>query len=134
MARSIYVPQAGGFIDFSDDASDDEINSYLRSRFSAPAQAVPVPEGEQVGALESGLYSSLGRLGTAGGSVAQAAGLDELSKYLFEQAKRNEEYAAKYKPEIADISEVKGVGDLASFAGSTIAQSAPETTAGIGGA
>lgn len=135
MAQSIYVPQIGGFIDFKDEATDAEITAYLKSKFpAAPAPPPPAPPEEAVGALESGFYGSLGRLGTAGGSVAQAAGLDELSKYLFEQAKRNQEYAAKYKPDVADVSEIEGLGDVASFAGSTIAQSAPETAVGIGGA
>jgi hypothetical protein len=138
MARPIYVPQAGGFIEFKDGASDAEITAYLKAKYPAPVAPAPPPVApateEGIGALESGFYSSLGRLGTAGGSVAQAAGLDNLSKYLFDQAKANQDYAAKYKPDVADISEIGSVGDLASFTGSTIAQSAPETAVGIAGA
>ena len=135
MVKSVYVPQAGGIIDFPDEATPQQMLSYIDSTYGARQTAAPAPEpSEGIGALESGFYGYLGRLGTAGGSISQAAGLDELSKYLFEQAKRNEEYAAKYKPEVADISEIEGIGDVASFAGSTIAQSAPDTATGIGGA
>ena len=45
MARAIYVPQAGGFIDFSDTASDEDIKSYIRAKYPKPQPvAAPAPE------------------------------------------------------------------------------------------
>lgn len=138
MARTIYVPQADAFIDFSETATDDQINAYIRSKYPLPTPAPPPPAPaapeEGVGALESGFYGSLGRLEAAGGKAAQYAGLEELSRYLFEKSRASEEYAGQYKPDVADISQIGGVGDVAKFAGSTVLQSAPETAVGIGGA
>jgi len=138
MARTIYVPQADEFIDFSDTATDAQIQSWIRAKYPKPAPPPPTPPPappeEGVGALESGFYGSLGRLEAAGGMAAQATGLESLAEYLFNKSRESEEYAAKYKPDVADISEIEGVGDVAKFAGSTIAQSAPETAVGIGGA
>ena len=56
MARSVYVPQVGGFVQFKDTATDAEIISYLDSQYApkaaeAPAPAAPPPEGPD----ESGL-------------------------------------------------------------------------------
>jgi hypothetical protein len=138
MARTIYVPQARKFIDFSETATNDQINAYVRSKYpiQAPVQPAPppAPPEEGIGALESGFYGSLGRLEAAGGKVAQAAGLESLADYLFKESRESEEYAGKYKPDIADISQIQGAGDVAKFAGSTVLQSLPETAVGIGGA
>lgn len=138
MARTIYVPQADEFVDFSDTATDAQIQTWIRTNYPKPAPPPPAPPpavpDEGVGALESGFYGSLGRLEAAGGKAAQYTGLEELARYLFEKSKESEEYAAKYKPDVADISEIGGVGDVAKFAGSTILQSAPESAVGIGGA
>lgn len=132
MARTIYVPEAGRAINFPDDASDDQIIEYLRGRYAPPPPAPP-PE-ESISALESGLYSARSNIQTAVGRTAQAAGLEGYSQYLLNEARANKERAAKYQPEVADISQIEGIGDIASFAGSTIAQSAPETAVGVGGA
>ena len=138
MARTIYVPQADAFIDFSETATDDQINAYIRSKYPLPVEPppppAPPPPEEEVGALESGFYQSLGRLEAAGGKAAQATGLESLSDYLFRKSQESQEYAAKYKPDVADISQISGPTDVAKFAGSTILQSAPESVAGIGGA
>lgn len=130
MARTIYVPEAGKALSFPDDATDDQIITYLRGKY-APAPP-PAPPEEPVGALESGFYSSLSALAAASGKGAQAVGLEGLSDYLYKKSQEESEYAAKYKPDVASISDIGGVGDVASFAGSTIAQSAPETLATIG--
>lgn len=138
MARTIYVPQARTFVKFGDTATDEQINAYVRAKYPIeappPPAPPPAPPQEDVGALESGFYGSLGRLEAAGGKAAQAAGLESLSNYLFEKSRASEEYAGQYKPDVADISQIGGLGDVAKFAGSTILQSAPETAAGIGGA
>ncbi len=138
MAQTIYVPQADQFIDFSDTATDAQIQSWIRTNYPKPAAPPPAPPPappeEDVGAFESGFYGSLGRLEAAGGKAAQAAGLESLANYLFGESRESEEYAGKYKPDVADISQIGGVGDVAKFAGSTIAQSAPETAVGIAGA
>lgn len=138
MARTIYVPQARTFVDFSETATDDQINAYIRSKYpitqpAPPPPAPPAPE-EEVGAFTSGIYGTLGRLEAAGGKAAQASGLESLADYLFKESRESQEYAAKYKPDVADISQISGPTDVAKFAGSTIAQSAPETALGIGGA
>ncbi len=47
MARSIYVPQAGGFVNFKDTATDAEIVSYLKAKYAptpAPVQQAPAEE------------------------------------------------------------------------------------------
>lgn len=137
MARTIYVPQARTFIDFSETATDDQINAYIRSKYPLPAPAPPPPAPpapeEEVGAFTSGLYGTLGRLEAAGGKAAQAAGIESLADYLFKESRESQDYAAKYKPDVADISQISGPTDVAKFAGSTIAQSAPETAVGIAG-
>lgn len=132
MARTVYVPEIGRALRFADGTTDQQITAYVRSKY-APAPA-PIPEEAGIGALESGFYGSLGRAEAAGGKAAQGLGLDWLAQDLFDRARANEEYAAKYKPAISDISQVQGIGDVASFAGSTIAQSAPETAVGLAGA
>ena len=138
MAQTVYVPQADEFFDFSDTATDAEIQSWVKANYPKPAPPPPAPPPAppqaDVGALESGFYGSLGRLEAAGGKAAQAAGLESLSNYLFEKSRASEEYAGQYKPDVADISQIGGVGDVAKFAGSTVLQSAPETAAGIAGA
>lgn len=138
MARTIYVPQARTFVDFSETATDDQINAYIRSKYPLPAPAPPPPAPpapeDEVGAFASGIYGTLGRLEAAGGKAAQASGLESLADYLFKESRESQEYAAKYKPDVADISQISGPTDVAKFAGSTIAQSAPETALGVGGA
>lgn len=117
---------------FPDGTTDAQIIDYVTAQYG-PKPPAPPPE-EPVGALESGFYGSLGSLEAAGGKAAQAVGLEGLSNYLYEQSRASQEYAAKYQPEVADISQIEGIGDVASFAGSTIAQSLPETAVGVGGA
>jgi hypothetical protein len=132
MPRTVFVPEAGRAMSFPDGTTDDQIIDYVLEKY-AP-KPPPAPPEEAVGALESGFYSSLGNLEAAGGKAAQAVGLEGLSKYLLDESRESQEYASKYKPEVADISQISGVGDVASFAGSTIAQSLPETAVGVGGA
>lgn len=132
MPRTVFVPEAGRAMSFPDGTTDDQIIDYVLARY-AP-KPPPAPPEEAVGALESGFYSSLGKLEAAGGKTAQAVGLEGLSQYLLDESRKSQEYAAKYKPEVADISQIGGIGDVASFAGSTIAQSLPETAVGVGGA
>lgn len=132
MPRTVFVPEAGRAMSFPDDATDAQIIDYVVANYGPKTPAQP-PE-EPVGALESGFYGSLGKLEAAGGKTAQAVGLEGLSQYLLDESRKSQEYAAKYKPEVADISQIGSVGDVASFAGSTIAQSAPETAVGVGGA
>lgn len=117
---------------FPDGTTDAQIIDYVTAQYG-PKPPAPPPE-EPVGALESGFYGSLGSLEAAGGKAAQAVGLEGLSQYLYEQSRASQEYAAKYQPEVANISQIGGIGDVASFAGSTIAQSLPETAVGVGGA
>lgn len=132
MARKIYVPEAGRALSFPDSATDDQIISYLRTKYAAPPPAPP-PE-EPVGALESGFYGSLSKLEAAGGKTAEAVGLESISKYLLDRSRSSQEYAEKYQPSVADVTQIGGIGDLAAFTGETIAQSAPETAIGVGGA
>ncbi len=132
MARTVYVPEAGGALDFPDTATDQQIVDYVRSKY-APAPA-PAPPEAGIGALESGVYGAIGRVEAAGGKAAQGLGIDWLSQDLFDRSRANQEYAAKYVPDVGNISDVQGFGDIAKYAGSTIAQSAPESAIGIGGA
>lgn len=134
MARTIYVPEAGRAIDFPDTASDDQIISYLREKYAPAPTAPPASTEAPIGAIESGLYGLRSRVQTAVGKTAEAAGLDAYAQYLLNEARANQERAAKYQPEISDISQIQGVGDVASFAGSTIGQSIPESAVGIAGA
>lgn len=132
MARTVYVPEAGGALDFPDGTTDAQIIGYVRSKY-APSPAAPPPSAG-ISALESGLYGSLGRIEAFGGKAAQGLGVDSLATDLFNRARANEEYAGTYKPDVANVSDIGSLSDLASFTGSTIAQSAPESALGIAGA
>jgi hypothetical protein len=133
MARTVYVRGVGKSYSFPDGTSDKQVVSYL-SRLHPPAPPPAPPPEEPIGALESGFYSSLGKLEAAGGKAAEAVGLEGISDYLLEESRKSQEYADKYKPSVADVTQIGGIGDLASFTGETIAQSAPETAVGVGGA
>jgi hypothetical protein len=133
MARTVYVRGVGKSYSFPDGTSDDQVVSYL-SRLHPPAPPPAPPPEEPIGALESGFYSSLGKLEAAGGKAAEAVGLEGISGYLLEESRKSQEYADKYKPSVGDVTQIGGIGDLASFTGETIAQSAPETAVGVGGA
>jgi len=132
MARTVYVPEAGGALSFVDGTTDQQIVDYVRAKY-APAPA-PVPTEAGIGALESGFYGAVGRAEAAGGKAAQGLGIDWLAQDLFDRARANEEYAAKYVPDVGNISDIQSAGDVASFAGSTLGQSATETAIGLGGA
>jgi len=137
MVRPIYVPQAGNFINFSETASDEDIKSYIRAKYPKPQPVAPppvVPQEAGIGALESGLYGFRSRSQASIGKAAQSLGWEDTAKYLFEQSRANQEYANRYKPDVESISDIKGAGDVAKFAGSTIGQSATESAVGIGGA
>ena len=133
MARTVYVPEAGGALRFADGTTDQQIVDYVRAKYAPTPAPAPVEEAG-IGALESGFYGSIGRAEAAAGKAAQGLGIDWLAKDLFDRARANEEYAAKYVPDVAGVQEIGGVGDVAKFAGSTIAQSAPETAVGLAGA
>lgn len=132
MARTVYVPEAGGALDFPDGTSDQQIVDFVRAKY-APKPA-PAPPEAGIGALESGFYGALGRAEAAGGKAAQGLGIDWLASDLFERSRASTAYAEKYKPDVASVTDIQGVGDAAKFAGSTIAQSAPETAVGLAGA
>ena len=132
MARTVYVPEAGGALNFPDGTTDQQIVSYVRAKY-APKPA-PAPPEAGIGALESGFYGALGRAEAAGGKAAQGLGIDWLASDLFERSRASTAYAEKYKPDVASVTDIQGVGDAAKFAGSTIAQSAPETAVGLAGA
>lgn len=132
MAKSVYVEEAGGILEFPDSATPQQMRAYIERTYRKPLPT-PVPE-EEVGAFTSGLYGTLGKFEAAGGKAAQAAGLESLADYLFRESRESQEYAAKYRPDVSDISQISGPTDVAKFAGSTIAQSAPETAVGVGGA
>ena len=137
MPRVVYVPELGRAFSFRDDASSEDISAYLESNFKLPPttqEAVPPPAEDGPGAFGAGVYGGIAALQAAGGKAAQGIGLEDFSKYLFEASRANQAYAEKYQPEVADISQIGGVGDLLSYAGSAAAQSAPETAIGIGGA
>lgn len=137
MPRVVYVPELGRSFSFRDDASNQDISVYLESNFKLPPatqEAAPPPAEDGPGAFGAGVYGGIAALQAAGGKAAQGIGLEDFSKYLFEASRENQAYADKYQPEVADISQIGGIGDLLSYAGSAAAQSAPETAVGIGGA
>lgn len=55
MARSVYVPQVGGFVEFKDTATDAEIISYLDSKYAPKAAQAPAPAEAPAGPDESSL-------------------------------------------------------------------------------
>jgi len=132
MARTVYVPEAGRALSFPDDATDDQIISYVRTKY-APKPVAPPPE-EPIGALEAGLYGARSRIQAAAGKTAEAIGLENASRYLLEESRKSQEAAGKFQPTVSDVTQIGGIGDLVSFTGETIAQSAPETAVNIGGA
>lgn len=131
MARTVYVPEAGGALNFADGTSDQQIIDYVRAKY-APAPA-PAPTEAGIGALESGLYGFRSRSQAGLGKAFQSLGWEDSAKYLFDQSRANERLASSYKPEIADVSQIQSASDAAKFAGSTIGQSAAETATGAAG-
>lgn len=132
MARTVYVPEAGGALKFADGTTDQQIIDYVRTKY-APTP-VKAPEQAGIGALEAGLYGFRSRSQAAFGKAAQAIGLEGAAKSLFEQSRANEELASTYKPDVANVSDIKSAGDVAKFAGSTLGQSATESGVGLAGA
>lgn len=131
MARTVYVPEAGGALNFADGTTDQQIVDYVRSKYAPPPAPVPTEAG--IGALEAGLYGFRSRSQAGLGKAIQSIGFDDTANYLFEQSRANEKLASSYKPDIADISQIQSAGDVAKFAGSTIGQSAAETATGAAG-
>lgn len=132
MARTVYVPEAQKALRFPDGTTDQQIVDFVRSRYARPAPA-PVEQDSGISALSAGFYGSLGRAEAAAGKAAQGMGIDWLAKDLFDRSRANEAYVQQYKPDVGSISDIRGLGDLASFAGSTIGQSATDTAIGVGG-
>jgi hypothetical protein len=131
MARTVYVPEAGGALNFADGTTDQQIVDYVRSKYAPPPAPVPTEAG--IGALEAGLYGFRSRSQAGLGKAIQSIGFDDTANYLFEQSRANEKLASSYKPEISDVSQIQSAGDVAKFAGSTIGQSAAETATGAAG-
>ena len=131
MARTVYVPEAGGALDFADGTTDQQIVDYVRSKYAPPPAPAPTEAG--IGALESGLYGFRSRSQAGIGKAFQSLGWEDSANYLFEQSRANEKLASSYKPDIADVSQIQSAGDVAKFAGSTIGQSAAETATGAAG-
>ncbi len=135
MTKSVYVPRAGGIIDFPDEATPQQMLAYIDKVYGGAQTAAPQPVAEDApGAFGSGLYSGIAALQATGGKAAQGLGLEDFSDYLFDASRESQAYADKYVPEVSDISQIGGIGDLVSYAGSAAAQSAPETAVGVGGA
>lgn len=132
MARTVYVPEAGGALKFADGTTDQQIIDYVRTKY-APTP-VKAPEQAGIGALEAGLYGFRSRSQAAFGKAAQGLGWEDTANLLFEQSRANEELASTYKPDVANVSDIKSASDVAKFAGSTLGQSATESGVGLAGA
>lgn len=132
MARTVYVPEAGGALKFADGTTDQQIIDYVRTKY-APTP-VKAPEQAGIGALEAGLYGFRSRSQAAFGKAAQGLGWEDTANLLFEQSRANEELASTYKPDVANVSDIKSASDVANFAGSTLGQSATESGVGLAGA
>ena len=88
MVKSVYVPQAGGIIDFPDEATPQQMLSYIEGTYgvSTPAPQPPATS-DGPGAFGAGVYGGIAALQAAGGKAAQGIGLEDFSKYLFEASR-----------------------------------------------
>lgn len=140
MVRPIYVPQAGRVIEFSDAATDDQIQAYIQTNYMKPAPApAPVqPQAERSlsGALSSGVSGLLGSAqattGAIAGGVEDLIGADkDVSNYFFDLAREDFADAAKYQG--GDIWGAETWGDMGYSTLEGIAQFLPQTalTAGL---
>jgi hypothetical protein len=61
MVKSVYVPQAGGILDFPDEATPQQILAYVDSKYGSTAQAVaPAPEEARDSNITGSFLYSLG--------------------------------------------------------------------------
>lgn len=139
MVRPIYVPQAGRVIEFSDAATDDQIQAYIQTNYMKPAPApAPVqPQAERSlsGALSSGVSGLLGGVqattGAIAGGVEDLIGADkDVSNYFFDLAREDFADAAKYQG--GDIWGAETWGDMGYSTLEGIAQSLPQTALSAG--
>lgn len=137
MARSIYVPQAGGLVKFRDEATDADIVAYLKAAYPAtPPQPAPQPAND-ASWYGSAIDSAQGRLQAGLGGVSEAVGLEGLAKYLYDASRANDEEAAKYDWGNTDIWNAPSLWEGAKAAGKSIGQSLPDlagsmAAAGVG--
>lgn len=127
MAKSVYVPEAGGIIDFPDDATPQQMLSYIKSRYSV-AKGPAVTPPPEAGPDESGI---LGRFayGLGTGLTDVPGGIASLFYPAEEAAKTTagqfSEEARKYLQETFGIDPTKdptaaqqaaqALGSVASF-------------------
>jgi len=139
MARPIYVPQAGRVIEFSDDATDDQIQAYVQTNYMKPAPAPspvqPQTERSLSGALSSGVSSLLGSAEVASGGVAEGiesltGAKPEWSNYFYDLGKEDFAEASKYRG--GDVWGAPTWGDAAYSAVEGILQSAPQSALTMG--
>ncbi len=134
MARSIYVPQAGGLVKFRDEATDADIVAYLKAAYPAtPPQPAPQPAND-ASWYGSAIDSAQGRLQAGLGGVSEAVGLEGLAKYLYDASRANDEEAAKYDWGNTDIWNAPSLWEGAKAAGKSIGQSLPDLAGGMAAA
>lgn len=107
-----------------------------------PTQAEAQEMLERINAKEAGEIGSVGagarRFGaniqTGIGALADDLGFEDTAKSLFDRANETRRSVGyRYKPEVPDITEAEGLGDVGTFALEALGQSTPELAAGIGG-
>ena len=131
MAKSVYVPEAGGIIDFPDEATPQQMLSYIRGTYGTAKAGPATPAEEDVGPWESAGLGWLSRVQTAGGGFSEALGYEDTAKYLYDKAQKNLEESQKYQPKETSITGAETWGGSAEALGEAAIQSAPDLAGGL---
>lgn len=145
MVKSVYVPEAGGILDFADDITPEEISSYINTRYPrVKAPAAPAQTSDNSGILDRIAYGlGTGITDIPGGIAALMYPAEEASQTM---GGRFSESARKYFEGNLNIDPTKepttaqmlaqGLGSAASFLipGGAAAKGASLAGAGVRGA